>query len=405
MSIAARRADQLDPDDPIVQEHVATIDALLDKSKELKTILEIGDALIAIRPRPEVWDRYKFRNITSHAQSLRFIQIAEDKRIREHIKIMPPVFRILLEISRLSDDEFSTALTANVFAVPTSAAKIHGFCLALAEEQDQPPEQSRPVGRNLLVMNKAYHLDAFAAMKRTRTGTFHLVVTDPPSGDTLNKWDTLMPIAEWWMETKRILRKNGAVIVVGTWRFLDRVKFVLHTLGDYDAWVRHQHLRLKVQGTGHLNCAHGPLNNADHALLLCQGKVTYHAQLTPGAPYTKLRNKPRPAANYGEFDDEERVDINEGVRHPLAVMICPDDVEHFHPTQKPEAWFRYLIETYSDPGDKVFDPYAGSGTTAVAAVLSGRQFIVCDKNSGYVRIIQQRIKDTKPPSKVALGLD
>lgn len=62
-----------------------------------------------------------------------------------------------------------------------------------------------------------------------------------------------------------------------------------------------------------------------------------------------------------------------------------------HPTPKPLKLFRYLISVSSNPGDLVVDPFCGSGTTGVAALLEGRDFQGCDINPDYVLLSNDRI--------------
>ena len=54
-----------------------------------------------------------------------------------------------------------------------------------------------------------------------------------------------------------------------------------------------------------------------------------------------------------------------------------------HPTQKPIALFRYLIETYTNAGMRVLDNCAGSGTTGAACIELGREFILIEKDKTY----------------------
>lgn len=61
----------------------------------------------------------------------------------------------------------------------------------------------------------------------------------------------------------------------------------------------------------------------------------------------------------------------------------PHDPHTFHPTQKPVALFEYLIRTYTNPGELVLDNTAGSGTTAIAAIQSGRRWICIERDPGY----------------------
>jgi site-specific DNA-methyltransferase (adenine-specific) len=63
-----------------------------------------------------------------------------------------------------------------------------------------------------------------------------------------------------------------------------------------------------------------------------------------------------------------------------------------HPTQKPEKLLEELIEKYSDSGTTVLDCFMGSGTTGVACVNTGRNFIGIELDKGYFDIAQKRIQ-------------
>jgi DNA modification methylase len=66
-----------------------------------------------------------------------------------------------------------------------------------------------------------------------------------------------------------------------------------------------------------------------------------------------------------------------------------------HPTQKPVALFEYLIKTYTSVGDTVLDNTIGSGTTAVAAINTGRNFIGIEMDKGYCDIANKRIQEAR----------
>ena len=63
-----------------------------------------------------------------------------------------------------------------------------------------------------------------------------------------------------------------------------------------------------------------------------------------------------------------------------------------HPTQKPVELLNRIVLAASNAGDTVLDPFLGSGTTAVAAVLNGRKFIGIDSDPKYVEVAVRRIK-------------
>jgi len=66
-----------------------------------------------------------------------------------------------------------------------------------------------------------------------------------------------------------------------------------------------------------------------------------------------------------------------------------------HPTEKPVQLIRQMVEQFSDPGDTVFDPFMGSGTTGVACVQTGRNFIGCEIDPKYFAIAKRRIDEAQ----------
>lgn len=73
-----------------------------------------------------------------------------------------------------------------------------------------------------------------------------------------------------------------------------------------------------------------------------------------------------------------------------------------HPTQKPVKLLRYLLEQYTQEGDIVFDPFVGSGTTAVACQQMKRHFIATEANAEYAQIATSRLKEPTLPAEEAL---
>lgn len=103
-----------------------------------------------------------------------------------------------------------------------------------------------------------------------------------------------------------------------------------------------------------------------------------------------------------------RYDHFDGSRYPTDIVYfktAESEGAVYHPTQKPVELGRYLIRTYTNPGDIVLDNACGSGSFCVAAVLEGRSFIGIEKNEDvalfkkqpvdYIDICNQRIKEAK----------
>lgn len=80
-----------------------------------------------------------------------------------------------------------------------------------------------------------------------------------------------------------------------------------------------------------------------------------------------------------------------GKRDP-NIMKFSRTRNELHPTQKPVDMIEYLISKFSDKGDVVLDPFAGSGTTAIAALNTGRGYICIEKDPEYYKLATERVK-------------
>lgn len=90
---------------------------------------------------------------------------------------------------------------------------------------------------------------------------------------------------------------------------------------------------------------------------------------------------------------------NDGkVKHDfLESSVCPvSEKKHGkHPTQKPLSIMKELIETVTNSGDVVLDPFMGSGSTCVAAAMKGRKYLGIELDEEYYKIAKARIDDIK----------
>ena len=82
--------------------------------------------------------------------------------------------------------------------------------------------------------------------------------------------------------------------------------------------------------------------------------------------------------------------VRSGVfRGPSVVKM---GVANDHETQKPVSLMVELVELFTDPGDLILDPFAGSGTTGVAAIRLGRRFIGIEKDPKYAALARERLQ-------------
>ena len=86
---------------------------------------------------------------------------------------------------------------------------------------------------------------------------------------------------------------------------------------------------------------------------------------------------------------------NKAICDVIRATIKPDSSLSGHPCPKPLEWAEKQIDMLSDTGDTILDPFMGSGTTGVACVETGRNFIGIEIDADYFRIAQRRIADAQ----------
>lgn len=98
------------------------------------------------------------------------------------------------------------------------------------------------------------------------------------------------------------------------------------------------------------------------------------------------------------FDEEKTgsiFNIPEGKTHLSNILEFKKDSDGFHPTQKPLSLIRFLVQTFSNPGDLVLDNCMGSGTTAIACIREKRHFIGFELNEEYYNKACKRIEQER----------
>lgn len=217
-------------------------------------------------------------------------------------------------------------------------------------------------------------------MAQLAAHSIDMIFTDLPYGTTRNKWDVKIPLDKLWEQFLRLIKDDGAIVLFAQTPF-DKI------LGASQLkLLKYEWIWVKRQGSGHLNAKKMPLKRHENLLVFYKKLPTYNPQMTEGKPYiSKSSSK---SSNY----DKQRtvVTINDGVRYPSSILEFKSD-KGLHPTQKPVALCEYLIKTYTNAGDTVLDCCMGSGTTGVACMNTGREFIGIESSEKYFTTACQRL--------------
>ena len=213
-----------------------------------------------------------------------------------------------------------------------------------------------------------------------------MILCDLPYGVTArNTWDVIIPFDELWAHYERIIKGNGAIVLTATEPFSAKLVNSNSKLFRYDLiWS-------KPMATGFLNANRMPLRSHEQVLVFYKSLPVYNPQKTPGKPY-KMRQRDKQTPNYNKLRLKNPETNNEtGDRYPVSIVEFTHDNTKLHPTQKPLALFEYLIKTYTNEGDLVLDNCAGSGTTGIACVRTGRRFILIDSSPVYCGVFYDRL--------------
>lgn len=227
-------------------------------------------------------------------------------------------------------------------------------------------------------------------------------------GKPINGWseaDRLIPkqyydwCSSWAAEWLRVLKPGGSAMVFAGRRFAPRCITALEDAGfnfrDLLSWIRpratHRAQRLSVvyeKRNDIVNSASwegwrvGNLRPNFEPIIWCfkPYRITIADNVLEHG-----------VGAYNQLEFEQRVGHFNNV---IECGMAPKE-GGLHPSQKPAALMETLIALTTKPGQTVLDPFAGSGTTAAAALNSGRRYIIIEKSPHYVEIAKRRLSQQK----------
>ena len=235
------------------------------------------------------------------------------------------------------------------------------------------------------------------------SGSVALVIADPPYAIAKEAWDEFESIdqytewcEQWLAEVQRLLEDTGAAYVCGFSEILAEVKArSARRFSGGCRWLiwyyRNKANLGRDWGRSHESILHLKKSKRT-AIDVDAVRIPYNNHTT--------RYPNRVQAVSSQYGGGRRRDSWQP--HPLGAkprdvleipVLCNGMTEKTeHPTQKPEELIRRLVRASSKPGDRVLDPFCGSGTTAVVCESLGRQWIAVDSDPRYVGLARSRLQ-------------
>jgi len=227
--------------------------------------------------------------------------------------------------------------------------------------------------------------DCIEKMNLIPDGSVDMVCADIPYGTTQCKWDSVIDLSQMWKQINRVAKTNAAIVLFSAQPFTSIL--VSSNLKNWKSELIWE----KPHATGFLNAKKQLMRAHENIQIFYRKQPTYNPQFTEGHSRKTATRSNLNSDVYGEALQQVTYDSTR--RYPRDVQIFSSDKQKnaLHSTQKPLALVKYLIETFSNPGDAVLDFTMGSGTTGVACQDLGRRFIGIEKDAEIFQVASERI--------------
>lgn len=249
--------------------------------------------------------------------------------------------------------------------------------------------------------------DCVAGLAEIPDASVHLIVADPPYNldkdfgtwkekDRKTMW---LPWCKSWLdECSRVLAPGGSIFVYGIHHHLCWLQCHMYEIGlSYRRQIIWHYENGFAGYTRTLAAHYEPL------LWFSKDETfTYHPIREPYKSTARLKHRIiKNGKEWKPHPDGRRA--GDVWKFPVLAGRRFRDEKVDHPTQKPLSLSRRIVEHFSNPGETVLVPFAGSGTECVAASLTDRRFLGFELNEAYIAIANDRLSQgCAPPAAPSL---
>ena len=227
-------------------------------------------------------------------------------------------------------------------------------------------------------------------MKEIPDKSIDLIICDLPYGVTACNWDKRLPLDKLWLDYKRIIKPNGAIVLFA------KDKFSAEILMSNIKGFKHKWFWDKKQSGSFFLAKYMPLQIVEEILVFTKNgeRVNYYPQMIKG----KMRKRGGAKKVHSSMNKGFRLEFSSqsDLYYPTNILrYSITKSKRIHPTEKPVELLEYLIKTYSNENEVVLDNCIGSGSTAVACIRTNRRYIGFELEKEYYDIAIKRIENEK----------
>ncbi len=229
--------------------------------------------------------------------------------------------------------------------------------------------------------------DCLQRMTEIDLGSIDMVLTDLPYGITACKWDSVIPFVPMWGNINSVVKKNAAVVLFGSEPFSSVLRMSNIKNYKYD-WY------WEKEKAGNFQLAKKrAMKRIEEICVFYSKQCTYNPQGIKNCNRVVKNNSTKGGSMLHMTSVEKRKEyVQQYTNYPNDRLNFKNE-KGLHESQKPVPLLEYLIKTYTNEGDTVLDFTAGSFSTAIAAINTGRKFIGIEMDKDYFDVGVKRVKD------------
>lgn len=232
-----------------------------------------------------------------------------------------------------------------------------------------------------------YHAKYEEILPQIKAETIDAIITDPPYCTTQLDWDKAIDWSFFWNEAARVCKVKSPMV------FFASGKFTNQLINSNQKNYRYDLVWEKNIAVGFLDAKRRPLRSHE-SILVFTGKqfrgTTYNPQMIEGKVHKRGKKKIKCSHYGGQKGGVPEFETN--LYYPKSILRFPRPIKSLHPTQKPLELMEWLVRTYSNRDELILEPFAGSGSTLVAAFRNNRKVIGIEQTEKYCEIIAKRLE-------------
>jgi len=257
------------------------------------------------------------------------------------------------------------------------------------------------------IINKTINQDIFEVLDFLPSNFVDLLFVDPPynlkrgfnevSFDKMSREDYMEYLDSWLKKLVKILKPTASVYICGDWRSSSAIELIASKYLK----VRNRITWEREKGRG--SKYNWKSNSEDIWFFTVGNNYVYN--------YEEVKLKKKVIAPYRhddgapkDWEEEEggqfRLTFPSNLWTDISVPFWSMPENTDHPTQKPEKLLAKIILASTKPGDVVFDPFLGSGTTSVTAKKLDRKFVGIEVDKTYALYTEKRLAMAEQDKKI-----